>query len=46
MENMIFVESNSGLIMDVETNEGPVYCVPMGNMMPDSEFGAMFYDWD
>ena len=46
MENMIFVEGNTGLVMNVETGDGPVYAVPMNNMMPDSEFGAMFWDWD
>lgn len=46
MEDMIFVEGNTGLVMNVETGDGPVYAVPMNNMMPDSEFGAMFWDWD
>lgn len=46
MENTIFVEGNTGLVMDVETGDGQVYAVPMNNMLPDSEFGAMFWDWD
>ena len=46
MENTIFVEGNTGLIMDGETGDGPVYAVPMNNMLPNSEFGAMFWDWD
>lgn len=45
MDN-IYVEGTTGLVLEVETNEGPVYAVPMNNMMPDSEFGAMFWDWD
>lgn len=46
MENIVIIESTTGMVMEVETKAEPVYCVPMNNMMPDSEFGAMFWDWD
>lgn len=46
MGDTIFVEGNSGLVMEVETKEGSVYAVPMNNQLPDSEFGAMYWDWD
>ena len=46
-ENIIIVESTTGMVMEVVTKEEkPVYAVPMHNMIPNSPYGEMFWDWD
>ena len=45
-DNVVMVEGATGMVMEVVTKEEPVRCVPMNNMLPESEFGAMYYDWD
>lgn len=47
MENVIVIESTSGMVMEVVTKEEkPFFMVPMNNEIPGSPFGEMFYDWD